>query len=389
MIAVLLKELLENLRDRRVVLNSLVISPLAAPLIFVAVVWFTFQQGMERAAEQIELPVVGAEHAPNLVAWLKQQDVRIQPSPANPVSAVRNAEVDLVLELGPDFAEHWDRGDPAGITLIVDQSRRFTGTTLNRVQQLLSGYGEQISQLRLQLRGVAPTLIEPLSIRTRDVSTPAARGSLVLAFLPYVVMLTVFIGAMHMAIDTTAGERERRSLEPLLLTPLPRWQILLGKLLATSLFALASLAIGLTAFTLALQLLPTAPMNMTLNLDAGVALRLFLLMLPVAVAASALLTILAAFAKSYREAQSYLGLVLFLPMIPSFWIFLAPDSLQDWMNAVPLLGQSKLMLELVRGEAPAASALALTTLTTSLLALALIRVAASLYNRPGLIFTDA
>lgn len=383
---VFLKELKENLRDRRVILTTLVLGPLAAPLLFVGLIWFTFQQAIERTAADLEFPLAGAEHAPSLVAWLQRQGATILPAPEHPEAAVRSGEVDVVVRIQETFATAWNEGRPAPIEVLADRSRRYADTSVERVRRLLEGYNQEIGQLRLQLRGVAPQLHQPLGVRLLDLSTPESRGGLLLAFLPYVVMITVFIGAMHMAIDTTSGERERRSLEPLLINPVPRWKIMLGKLLATSFFALATLALGLVAFTWALKLLPDGRMDMAMNLDLQVATQVFLLMVPVALVAAAMLTIMAAFAKSYREAQSYLGLVLFVPMVPSFWIFLAPGQLEPWMAAVPLLGQSMLILELVRGEGLDLALGLGTLLATGTIAVLLTLVAASLYSRPGLIF---
>lgn len=382
------KELRENLRARRVVLTTLLLGPLAAPLLFVAIIWFTFQQALDRTDTAPELALAGAEHAPNLVAWLQRQGVAIESAPDDPEAAVRSGELEVVIRIPAGFGEAWQAGRPAPVELLADRSRRYADTSVEQARRLLEGYSRQMGELRLQLRGVSPQVAQPLGIRTLDLSTPESRGGLLLAFLPYVVMITVFIGAMHMAIDTTSGERERRSLEPLLINPVPRWQIMLGKLLATGTFALATLGLGLIAFSLALQLLPDSRMDMALRLTPAVVALIFLLMIPVAWIAAALLTILAAFARSYREAQSYMGLVLFVPMVPSFWIFLAPGALEGWMAAVPLLGQSMLILELVRGEGLALLPALTTMLVTSLLAALLTAVAASLYERPGLIFGD-
>ncbi len=388
MIPVLKKELLENLRDRRVVINTLLLGPLAAPLIFVLIISFTVQQAIDRAEAELELVVVGAEHAPNLVRWLEQQGVVVKDPPADPEQAIREEDEEVILRIPAEFPESWAAGRPAVVEVLTDRSRRYAGTSLNRVQSLLQGYSRQIGHLRLQLRGVAPELSQALRVQTVDLSTPESRGGLILAFLPYVVLITVFIGAMHMAIDTTSGERERRSLEPLLINPLPRWQIMGGKLLATTTFALATLGIGLVAFTWALKFLPTAQMDMALNLDWRVAMIAFVLVLPVALLASAVLIILAAFAKSFREAQSYIGLVMFIPMIPSFWILINPSRLETWMTWVPLLSQSILILEMVRGETIEFAWLATSFASTGALALLMAAVAGSLYNRPGLIFGD-
>jgi len=236
---------------------------------------------------------------------------------------------------------------------------------------------------------VHPEITRPINAMVTDLSTPESRGGMVLAFLPYFILITVFMGSMHMAIDTTAGERERKSLEPLLINPLPRWQIMAGKLCATTFFALATLALGLVAFVYAMSFLPVASMDVALNLDFRVAALAFLLVAPAALLAAALLTILASFAKSFREAQSYMGLVIIIPMVPSFWILIDPSRAETWMTLVPLLSQNVLILELVRGEPVNWAWFGLSMGTTGLLAGLLALLAGTLYNRPRLIFTSA
>jgi sodium transport system permease protein len=388
MIGVFIKELLDNFRDRRVILNTLVLGPLMGPLIFAVMISFMTRQATERMEAPLELPVVGAEYAPNLIGHLERQGVIIKDAPADPEQAIRTEEEEVILRIGPDFAEAWLEGRSAPLELIADQSLRYSGTTIARVRGYLNGYSNQVGQLRLLMRGVDPELTRPISIRITDMSTPESRGGMVLAFLPYFILITVFMGSMHMAIDTTAGERERKSLEPLLINPLPRWQIMAGKLAATTSFALMTLGLGLIAFVYAMGFLPVADMDMALNLDLRVAALAFLLCAPAALLAAALLTILAAFAKSFREAQSYMGLVILVPMIPSFWILIDPTRSETWMTLVPLLSQNVLILELVRGEPVNAMWFALSITSTSLVAILLAAVAGTLYNRPRLIFTS-
>ena len=387
MLTVFFKELLDNFRDRRVILNTLVLGPLLGPVIFGVMISFMARETTERLEAALELPVVGAENAPNLVGWMERQGVIIESPPADPEQAVREEEAEVVLRIPEGFADDWNAGRPAPVEIIADRSLRYTGTTISRVNGYLQTYNRQIGNLRLQLRGVHPDITRPVDSQVVDLSTPTSRGGQVLAFLPYFILITVFMGSMHMAIDTTAGERERKSLEPLLINPLPRWQIMAGKLLATTFFALATLGLGLIAFVYAMGMLPTASMGVQLNLDFGVAARVFGVVAPAAVLAAALLTILASFAKSFREAQSYMGLVVLIPMIPSFWLLIDPTKAETWMTWVPLLNQNVVILELVRGEAVDAMWYVSTLLSTSLFALLLAAVAGSLYNRPKLIFT--
>jgi sodium transport system permease protein len=387
MLTVFFKELLDNFRDRRVILNTLILGPLLGPVVFGVMISFMARETTERLEAALELPVVGAENAPNLVGWLERQGVIIEEPPADPEQAVRDEDVEVVVRIPETYGEAWSAGRPAPVEIIADRSLRYTGTTISRVNGYLRTYNRQIGNLRLQLRGVHPEITRPVDSQIIDLSTPTSRGGQVLAFLPYFILITVFMGSMHMAIDTTAGERERKSLEPLLINPLPRWQIMAGKLAATTFFALATLALGLVAFVYAMGMLPTASMGVQLNLDFGVAARAFAVVAPAALLAAALLTILASFAKSFREAQSYMGLVVLIPMIPSFWLLIDPTKAETWMTWTPLLNQNVVILELVRGEPISTAWYVATLVSTTGLALVFAAIAGGLYNRPKLIFT--
>lgn len=388
MIAVFKKEILENLRDRRVVINTLIIAPLFGPLILALVMSFVIKQSIDRAEADLELPVIGAEHAPNFIAYLKRRGVTITEAPENPEHAVRNEGEEVILRIPDTFADEWNAGLPARAELLADFSQQYAGPTRERVRALVEGYSRQIGAVRLQLRGISPDLNTPIQLQTVDLSTPEARGGMVLAFLPYIILAAMLVGAMHIAIDTTAGERERKSLEPLLINPLPRWQIMAGKLGATTLFSLISLALTLVALIYAMGFLPTEQMDMVLNLDYQVIVTVFVLFIPLALLGAALLTILAAFAKSFREAQTYMSMVMIIPMIPSFWFMLNPTRTELWMTTIPFLSQAVMTLDLVRGESIQPMWMLVSFLSTLTAALLLAVLAGTLYNRPKLIFTS-
>jgi len=382
MLVVFLKELRDSLRDRRTVLTALFFGPVFGPVLFVLLVGLVSMREVEKAEAMLSFPVVGAERAPNLVEFLRQQGAAVLDAPADPEQAILDEQFDVILRIAPDFAEAWEAGEPAPLELLADRSRREVGTTLARVQNLLQRYGAQTGQLRLRLRGVDPMLSQPLLIRQVDLSTPESRGAMVMAMLPYFLMMGLFVSGMSVAIDTTAGERGRRSLEPLLTTPVPRWQLVGGKLLTTTSFALMSLILSLLAFTVGIRFLPAAELDVTLNLDASLALLAWLVTAPVALVAAGLLTVLASFAKSFREAQSYMGVVVFVPMLPTLWLFISPEQPALWMMGVPLLSQSVFLLELISGRGLPAGWLLLSAASSLLVGFLLAALAAILYGRP-------
>ena len=380
------KEVRENVRDRRALFNSLLLGPLLFPLLFVGMMWFLQSAEKERQEQALELPVIGADYAPSLVRFLEQQGTDILPEPEDPEAMVREQEAQVVLRILPEYPEQWRQGLPAPVEVISDPSRQESNAAIRKLKIMLSGYGQQTAALRLQLRGVSPQLAAPVMVRDVDLSTPKSRAILAVIFLPYVLMITAFTGATHLAMDTTAGEKERKSLEPLLINPVPRWQIMTGKMLTTTVFAMASLALTLVSFRIVLPYMPVGAFGMDLTLGLETLLRILWVISPVAILAAALLTLLASFAKSYREAQSYMGLVILIPMIPSLIFMANPVKAEAWMMSVPLFSQNILIGEIIRGEAVPPGWYAMSIASTLVIGLALAVVAANLYNRPKLIF---
>ena len=382
------KEVRENLRDRRSLFNSVLLGPILFPILFIGLAYFAGNKQQERAEKVLEVPVVGAEYAPNLVSFLEQQGVVIQAAPEDPEASIRAQEIQVIIRIPELFTEQWKTGKPAVIEVIADPSRRESDIPMQRVKGLLRAYGAQIGQLRLQLRGVSPTLRTAVMVKDVDLSTPQSRGMLVMIMLPYVLMITAFTGGMHLAIDSTAGEKERKSLEPLLINPVPRWQIMLGKMGATATYAFASLVLTLLAFRFAFPLLPTGALGVDLNLSANAVGGILLAILPVVVLAAAMLTTLAALAKSLREAQSYMGLVFMIPMIPSLIFMVNPMKPETWMMAIPMFSQNLLIGEFVRGETVNALWLAMSMGSTLLIGFGFAAIAATLFNRPRIVFAS-
>ena len=379
-LVVFLKEVRENLRDRRTVLNTLLTGPLLAPVIFALIINGVVARELDKAERPLPVPVIGAEHAPNLVAALKQQSIEIKPAPADPERAVREMDADLVLRIPADFADSWRKGEPAQVELIYDASQRDAQGSVNRLRGALESYSQRNGALRLLARGLAPAMARPVVVADRDQSTAQTRSGTLFAMLPYFFILGAFIGGMALAIDTTAGERERQSLEPLLVNPVSRSTILSGKLAATSAFALTSVLLGIVAFSLVGRVLPTEKLGMSLEIGPHFALMTMLVMLPLVFLISTLQTLAAAFAKSFREAQTYLSLLMFVPAVPTMLLSLFPVKTQTWMYAVPLMGQQITITRLMRGEAVSAAQLGLCFACTTVAALLVYAITAVIYR---------
>ena len=363
-LTVYLKECRESLRDRRVLLNTLLLGPLLAPLLFVIILRTTLALELDRAERPLPVVVIGAERAPNLMTALKQQGLVPRPPVDNVEDAIRRQRIELALRIGEHYAEDWEAGRPAQVEIIYDSSRREGNGQVGRLQTMLNYYSRRTSAMRLMTRGIAPAVGTPLVIAARDQATPAARGALLFAMLPYFLILTSFMGGMWLSIDATAGERERQSLEPLLANPVARAQILIGKLGAAASFSFVSLVLGLIAFAAAATLLPAQRLEMSLDVGPRAIAVILPLMIPLVLLIVVSQMLLSAFAKTYREAQTYLGLLQLLPVIPSVLLSIMPIAPKLWLYSLPLIGQQLAIMQILRGEMPPASPLLLCTLTT-------------------------
>jgi sodium transport system permease protein len=379
-VTVFLKEVRENLRDRRTLISAFLTGPLLGPLLFVMLLNVTLNRELDKADKPLPVPVIGAQYAPNLISALKAGGVVPTAPIDNPERAVRKQDADIVLRIAPGYGKAWRAGQPAQVEMIYDSSQRDANSAVERVSQLVEAYARQQGAMRLVARGLSPTTAWPLVAARRDQATPQSRAVLMFAMLPYFFVITIFMGGMYLAIDLTAGERERQSLEPLFANPVPRWKILAGKLAAICTFSTISLLITLLAFAVVGQFIPAEKIGMELDFGFHFAAYVLLLMLPVVVLLASLQSLVAAFAKSYREAQTYLSLLMLVPIIPSLVLAILPIKAQPWMYGVPLLGQSLGIMQLLRGDGITMQQLALCLAGSLLAALVAVAVTAQLYR---------
>lgn len=351
MLTVMRKEWLDFFRDRRTFLLSLMVAPLLYPLIFLGIGKLTQMRAETQLEKTLQVPVVGIERAPNLVRFLASYGIDAKPAPADIEARVRAQQEDLALAIDADFARDWRAGKPAKIDIITDTTRRNGDVKVARVNKVLESYGSGVGALRLLVRGINPGVATPLRVGTRDMATPEAKNSQFMSILlPMILTIFAFIGGAHLAMDTTAGERERQSLEPLLATPASRAALVGGKMLAAAMLGLASMLLILVSFKVSATLASGMAKQMDVSfLAMG---KLLLTLVPLVLIGTALITALAAGAKSMKEAQSHIMWLMMLPMLPAYGLMAYP--LKDtalWQYAVPFLSQNQLIQKITRGEA--------------------------------------
>ncbi len=380
------KETFDNLRDRRSVGNAL-LTVLMVPLLYIVLFGFMNRAFSEQARRPLDLPVVGAEYAPNLIAFLAQNNVNVLPGPDDPETAVRSGDVNLVLVIPDDYGEAFTEGRPAPVQLLRDASNQSSDMAAARAASALQQYSQQIAALRLVARGLNPAMMTPLMVERVDVS-PDDRGGagFILSLLPVVMITAAFFGGFYLAVDTTAGERERDSLESLLLNPVRRTVVVLGKYLATFVFAMLGTVLATTCFLLLLRVPQVQDFTgIRLSIGNELILTALLLMLPVVLMAVAVEILIASYARSFKDAQNYVQLVALIGFMPSVFLSVLPFNPQNWMYAIPTIGQLLLINQAARGELLPMNSLLLTTAVTLAVGLAALIAAIRLYSQERII----
>src|SRR5271156_6919107 len=347
------KEFLENLRDRRTLVSALLFGPLFGPLLFGLMVSRMLNQSVVESDEPLRLTLSGGEHAPGLTRYLEAQGVKLimaNLSETQARAAVRAGTAQVVLIIPKEFGARFSAAIPAPVLLVADSADSQTRKVADRARIILGGYGSAIAQLRLQIRGVNPLLAVPVAINEADVATPTGRAVVVLGFMTYFVLFAVLMGGLYLAIDSTAGERERGSLEALLSLPVARSSLVGGKILATCAYMCISLALSLTAFVCVFRFVPLEKLGMSANLGWDTALRFFAICLPFVPLGATLMTLVASFTRSYREAQTYLTAVLLVPTLPIAFASIYSLKTRSALMFIPSLSQHLLMTSVLKDE---------------------------------------
>jgi len=386
---VCLKEILETARERRT-LFSLLIGPLIGPALFVFLMNVMVSQQLSSVEDRLDVAMLGAERAPNLLAYLRAREIYPLEAPEiksldDAADAVAAGRRDLVVAIDDRYGEDFGTARTARVTLIYDRSKQRVQGRVERVRGAINAYGQQIGVLRLVAHGVDPTLQRPLIVDDRDVSTSAGRAVLLLGTFTYFLLFALLSGGMHLAIDTTAGERERKSLEPLLTLPVPRASLLLGKMAATVVYMLAALAVTLAAYVIVMRHLPLEKLSMTSSFGLASAVAAFLVLLPIAPLGAALMTLIASFTRTYREAQTYISFMLLVPTFPVLFAAITNVEASSKLMWIPSLSQHLLVTALIKAQPLDPVQVALSAGSTLAFAALLGWLAVRLYRREAIL----
>jgi sodium transport system permease protein len=342
------KEIRDALRDRRTLLVVFASSVLVGPLVLVALSFFFAD--FEARAEKREIVVSGIEHAPSLANYLERQTYTLRRAPPDLESRLRAATLsDPVVVVPRDFESALLHGDAPIVEVVSDSANKQADASVSRIERLLGGFSRERVGLSLALRGVSAEVLEPMRLEERDLASAQTRATQLTGMLPFFVIMAVLYGALHAALDTTAGERERGSLEPLLMNPAQRSALVLGKWAAVSSVSMLIAVLSCMSFVPGQWLLQSDSLQALFQFGLHEALLFLVLLLPFAATLSALLMAVAIRCKTFKEAQANSALIILLmSLLPLVSVFSQGEP--AWHLWVPALSQNALMTRVLKGE---------------------------------------
>jgi sodium transport system permease protein len=390
-LSVFRKEMKDHLRDKRSILVAM-IYPLMGPILLG--IMFFFVGGSMRVNETAPLlvPIVHPQGAPDLVRYIQSQGATILPLSDGARNMVTGGRLPFVLLLpGPAGTAATDpaRQGQMSVRLLTNPSRFDSIVATGRVIDLLNEYQRETVRGRLQQAGVSPDVLNVLNIEQENIGRAAGPAVILLTMIPPFLIFTLFTGGVHVTLDSTSGERERGSFEPLMMNPVTRPQVLSGKLAASIVFTLMALGVQTLAFWIMLHIVPQESLGLVAPPSALRFAAVVSICLPVVVLAAATQLLISAVTRSMKEAQTYLGLLPLVPGLAGMVLAMAPVQAQPLLAAIPTFGQTLLMGELVRSESVSWVFVGITAFATLATTWLLLSLGFRLYDREEILFPQS
>jgi len=344
------KELVDALRDRRTLMTVLLSAVAMGPLVLMLI--STLVARVEKQAEAREVVVQGIAQAPTLRNYLERQTYTVREAPADYEQQLAQSRLgDPVVVVPKDFEADLRQGEVPTVEVVSSSSNQRADSGQQRILNLLQGFNREQAALRLLVRGVSPALLQAVDAQPRDLGSPAARAMRLTGMLPFFVLMAVLYGALNAALDTTAGERERGSLEPLLTTPATRVGLVVGKWGAVAAVAMLIALLSSLSFLSGQWLLRSETLAANFQYGWPEAFTFLAVLLPLAASLSALLMAIAIRCKTFKEAQAGASVLLLGVSLLPMMSMIDQGGERPWHLWVPALAQSTLMNRVLRGDA--------------------------------------
>ncbi|GIU16555.1 ABC transporter permease [Shewanella sp. MBTL60-007] len=335
-ISMIRKELIDAARDKRSVMAGLYYA-VGAPLLMCGM--FFLLIGQLTSPEDLNIEIDNAKGAPDLVKFLSSRGIS---------QGDGEDTKDIQLVISDDYAANMAKGLSAEVTVIADASDEKLQISIRRLEKSLQEYSGEMGSLRLIARGIDPRVMQAIKLNVEDKATPDSKAGMILGLATMTMIYAVFISGMNLAIDTSAGERERNSLALLLSHPVSTWEIVIAKITAVTIFAMVGLVLTLIVSKFAYAFVPWQELGFAVSVNTNFMLMMLIVGAPVAIMAACLQLFVSFMAKSFKEAQSYITIVLMVPMMLAMAASynIAPETIQ-WL---PVSGQLQALIEFIKGR---------------------------------------
>lgn len=382
------KEWRDSLRDNKS-LRMTFLMPIYFVGVFVASSMFIIHMSSQSKAtnnEPIKLSVVGAEQLPHLIDWLQECGVQVDAVSDDAYQQVEQGLLGYALIIPDDARERFSTGESIELALVYDATDNKLQGAIHFVRQQIWSWNARIGSLRLLSRGISPSVANPIYIRDLNVASDEKMGFFVMASLPMLLILTAFMGSVGFSADMTAGERERRSLESLLITPVSSSALILGKWLNSFSLTLTILLVEVVLLVGAFAYVPFKELGLRVDVSPLELAGVFLVLASLAVLSTGLQFLISLFARSFKDAQTYMGLMIFIPMVPLFYTLFNPGAYADWFRWVPVLGHQVLIKDLLLGGTTTAAQFAQLWLISFVVAFALLAYTIKQLRTPKIVY---
>jgi sodium transport system permease protein len=344
------KELRDSVRDKRAVFAAMA-GALFSPIFFAGMMTFMLEKS--RSVDDLYVEIVNEAQAPHIVDLLSQQKILHAPTPKEGKTFDLDGESvehsKIIIAFDNQFAERLALGKTAEIKLTADYSKKETNDRIRRIERVINGYKGQLVSMKLMARGISPDVLNAIHIEENDTSSPSSKSALILGMLGIMILVAVFVSSTNTAIDSSAGERERNSLELLLMQPVTTLQVVTAKTINTGLFGVAGGTLSVVLTALVIPFIPLHKLGMAFHFDAGLAFTIWLLLLPLAFFAAAFQLMTTFHAKSFKEAQSYIQYTIIIPVVVPMALEFS-NYKHIALSYLPIVAQQQAISQMIRGE---------------------------------------
>lgn len=384
------KELRDMLRDKRTIRSMIIIPMIAFPLLYGGIFYFIGRIQGQAQSEKSKVMIQGGNDSPKIFAALRSfQEIDIQSYQSDAKQQVDDKKIRALVVIPSGFDQAITAGKKDQVSINYYEGDEKSEMAKDRLQKFFDDYRTQIARSALQAHDLSPTLLEPFTVDASNVAPPAKVGAAYLGgWIPYLIIILSFTGAMYPAMDLTAGEKERGTMETILTSPVSRTDLVIGKFLMVFTAAVVTAVLSLVSMGVLFSQrgkLGMGSQALQITIDPSSVLAVIVLLLPLALLFAAVLLAVALFAKSYREAQSYVSPLVFIVIAPAI-IGALPGVELNWKTAlVPILNTSLVSKEIIGGSYPWLSIAAIFGMTCVYAAIA-IAWAVRMFNREDVLF---